>query len=216
MGFELTIILLVVISVISALINKVLEARRRRELDEEDRGFSPVGRHGADTVTVEGDVDFPEEEDVFRAPKPGGEFREVRGTRRVSEADTGDEFREIRGARPVSEPQGGIEFREVSAARPVSEAYKGEEFREVDIVRPDEERVGSAEMERARLVIPAAEAGSAAEKDGDPSPEILPLARVPRRGTRRRKIDLDFKPQTVRKAIIYQEIIGPPVADRMR
>jgi hypothetical protein len=198
MGFELTIILLVVISVISALINKVLEARRRRELDEEDRGFSPVGRHGADTVTVEGDVDFPEEEDVFRAPKPGGEFREVRGTRRVSEADTGDEFREIRGARPVSE------------------AYKGEEFREVDIVRPDEERVGSAEMERARLVIPAAEAGSAAEKDGDPSPEILPLARVPRRGTRRRKIDLDFKPQTVRKAIIYQEILGPPVADRMR
>ena len=198
MGFELTIVLLVVISVISALINKVLEARRRRELDEEDHGFSPVGRHGADTVTVEGDVDFPEEEDVFREPKPGGEFREVRGTRRVSEADTGDEFREIRGARPVSE------------------AYKGEEFREVDIVRPDEERVGSAEMERARLVIPAAEAGSAAEKDGDPSPEILPLARVPRRGTRRRKIDLDFKPQSVRKAIIYQEILGPPVADRMR
>jgi hypothetical protein len=197
MGFELTIILLVVISVISALINKVLEARRRRELDEEDRGFSPVGRHGVDTVPVAGDVDSPEE-DVFREPQSGGEFREVRGTRRVSEAPTGDEFREVSGARPVSE------------------AYKGEEFREVDIVRPDEERVGSAEMERARLVIPAAEAGSAAEKDGDPSPEILPLARVPRRGTRRRKIDLDFKPQTVRKAIIYQEILGPPVADRMR
>ncbi len=198
MGFELTIILLVVISVISALINKVLEARRRRELDEEDRGFSPVGRHGVDTVPVAGDVDISEEEDVFREPQSGGEFREVRGTRRVSEAPTGDEFREVSGARPVSE------------------AYKGEEFREVDIVRPEEERFGGMISEGAPVDRPGAGAESAAEDEKGGAREVIPSSPVSRRRTRRRRIDLDFKPQTVRKAIIYQEILGPPVADRMR
>ena len=202
MGFELTIILLVVISVIFALINKVMEARRRRELDEEDRGFSPAGRHGADPVSVASDAEFSVE-DVFREPQPfgpppGGEFREVRGTRRVSEADTGDEFQEVRGARPVSE------------------AYDGDEFREVEVGRPELERPPHAETGRARVEHTPTEAATPVEPEQNGAGEVVPVALARRRRTRRRRIDLDFKPQTIRKAIIYQEILGPPVADRMR
>jgi hypothetical protein len=193
MSFELAIILVIVLSVIFSLINKVLEARRRRELEEEDLGLPPMGRRGFDLS----------EEDGFPEPQPFGT------------PTVGEEFREVKGTRHVSEPQGGREFREVSGARPVGEGYDGDEYREVDVFRPEELRPGSAEIERARVGIPAAEAGSAAEKDRDHSPEILPMALAPLRGTRRRRIDLDFKPQTVRKAIIYQEILGPPVADRM-
>ena len=121
MNFELVVILFIVLSVISSLINKMLEGRRRRDLEDEDLDMPPMGIP---------DVD-PSEDDVFPEPAPtrpapmGGEFQEVRGTRRVSEAPTGPEFQEIRGARPVNEPAGGREFREVRGARPVSETYTG-------------------------------------------------------------------------------------------
>ena len=125
MSFEFTILLLIVTGLISSLVNKVLEVRRgRRELEEEDLDLPPLG--GPDVEPSEDDV-FPEPE-PFGQPAAGGEFREVRGTRRVSEAPTGKEFREIRGARPVDEPRGGTDFREVRSARPVSEEYDGVEF----------------------------------------------------------------------------------------
>lgn len=204
MSFELTIILVIALSVISSLINKVLEARRRRELREEDLGMPPMGIP---------DVD-PSEDDIFLEPGPTGptpmpgEFREVRGTRRVSEAPTGPEFQEISGTRPVSEPQGGREFREVRGARPVSEAYTGEEYRMAGFSAPEDEHPSGLTSGDG--------AGSAAEGERDGSPDVQPRVVAPRRGARRRRIGLDFKPRTVRKAIIYQEILGPPVADRMR
>ena len=202
MSFELVVILFVVLSVISSLINKVLEARRRRELEEEDLDTRPMGIPDAG----------PSEDDVFPEPAPtvptpmAGEFQEVRGTRRVSEAPTGQEFQEVRGTRPVSDPAGGKEFREVRGARPVSEAYTGDEYRRAGFDPPEDERP-SGEKSGAR-------AESAAEGERDGSPDIQPLVMAPRRKTRSRRIDLDFKPKTVRKAIIYNEILGPPAADR--
>lgn len=202
MNFELVVILFIVLSVISSLINKLLEGRRRRELEEEDLDMPPMGIP---------DVD-PPEYDVFREPAPArpaptaGEFQEVRGARPVSEASTGPEFQEIRGVRPVSEPEGGREFREVRGARPVSEAYTGDEYRPAGFDPPEEEGPGGANIGDA--------AESVAEGDQDGSPDVRPLVVSPRRRTRRRRIELDFKPKTVRKAIVYNEILGPPVADR--
>ena len=210
MNLELTVILMIVIGVISSLVNKLLEARRRRELEEEDLDLPQLG--GPDVA--------PTEDDIFLEPEPtgptpmAGEFQEVRGTRRVSEAPTGEEFREIRGARPVDEPRGGIEFREVRGARPVSEEYDGVEFREVDFDRPDDGRPGAAESGGPPAERPRDGSETAAEAPADDLLEDLPLVLAPRRRARRRRIQLDFKPQTVRKAIIYHEILGPPVADR--
>lgn len=202
MSFEIVVILFIVLSAISSLVNKILEGRRGRELEEEDLGLPPMGIP---------DVD-PPEDDVFREPGPtkpapmAGELREVRGRRRVSEAPTGPEFQEIRGARPVSEPAGGREFREVRGARPVSEAYKGDEYRPAGFDPLEEAQSGSATSGDGEE--------SSAEGETDGLPEVQPLVVAPRRRTRRRRIALDFKPTTVRKAIVYNEILGPPAADR--
>ncbi len=200
MNFELVVILFIALSVISSLINKILEGRRRREFEEEDLEMPPMGVPDAD----------PPEVDIFQEPEPtgptpmAGEFQEVRGTRRVSEAPTGPEFQEIRGARPVSEPAGGREFREVRGARPVSENYAGDEYRPAGFDAPgDEYPVTSGD---------GAETTAEGEQDG--LPDVQPLVVAPRRRTRRRRIHLDFKPKTVRKAIVYNEILGPPAADR--
>lgn len=202
MSFELVVILFIVLSVISSLVNKILEGRRRRELEEEDLDMPPMGIPEID----------PSEDDIFRAPGPTGqapttgEFQEVQGRRRVSEAPTGPEFQEIRGARPVSEPAGGREFREVRGARRVSEAYTGDEYRPAGFDPPEDERSGGATSGNG--------AESEAEGEQDSLPDVQPPVIAPRRRTRRRRIDLDFKPKTVRKAIVYNEILGPPAADR--
>ena len=202
MSFELTIILVIALSVISSVINKILEARRRREPQEDDLALPPMG--GQDVEAWE-DEDLPEPHPFGPTPM-GEEFREVRGKRQVSEANRGKEFREIRGARPVDEPEGGVEFREVRGARPVSEAYTGDEYRPAGFDPPEEEHPGGMTSGDG--------AGSAAEGERDGSPDVQPPAAAPRRRPRRRRIKLDFKPKTVRKAIIYNEILGPPVADR--
>ena len=211
MSFEFTIILLIVTGLISSLVNKFFESRRRRELEDEDPDLPPLGGPAVDPS--EDDV-FPEPQ-TFGQPPAGREFREVRGTRPVSEAPTGEEFREIRGARPVDEPRGGIEFREVRGARPVSEEYDGVEFREVEFDRPDDGRPGGANIGGPPAERPRDGSETAAEAPADDLLEDLPLVLAPRRRARRRRIQLDFKPQTVRKAIIYHEILGPPVADRI-
>ncbi|MDE3001268.1 MAG: hypothetical protein OXU79_19500 [Gemmatimonadota bacterium] len=202
MSFELVVILFIVLSVISSLINKVLEGRRRRELEEEDLDMPPLGIPDVDPT--EDDM-FPEPAPTVPAPK-AGEFQEVRGTRRVSEAPTGPEFQEIRGARPVSEPQGGREFREVRGARPVSETYTGDEYRPAGFEPPEDGQPGGETG--------GVETESAPEGERHGLPDVQPLSVPRRRRTRRRRIQLDFKPKTVRKAIVYNEILGPPVADR--
>ena len=104
------------------------------------------------------------------------------------------EFQEVQGKRPVSEADTGPEFREVQGKRPVSEADTGPEFQEVEAKRPVSDE--SSYIEGKTLFTRASE---------------TEIRLRPKR--RKRRIKLDFEPDTIRKAIIYNEIIGPPRAE---
>ena len=104
------------------------------------------------------------------------------------------EFQEVQGKRPVSEADTGPEFQEVQGKRPVSEADTGPEFREVEAKRPVSDE--SSYIEGKTLFTRASE---------------TEIRLRPKR--RKRRIKLDFEPDTIRKAIIYNEIIGPPRAE---
>ncbi len=104
------------------------------------------------------------------------------------------EFQEVQGKRPVSEADTGPEFQEVQGKRPVSEADTGPEFREVEAKRPVSDK--SSYIEGKTLFTRASE---------------TEIRLRPKR--KKRRIKLDFEPDTIRKAIIYNEIIGPPRAE---
>ena len=104
------------------------------------------------------------------------------------------EFQEVQGKRPVSEADTGPEFQEVHGKRPVSEADTGPEFQEVEGKRPVSDE--SSYIEGKTPFIRAS--------------ETQKLLRPKRK---KRRIKLDFEPTTIRKAIIYNEIIGPPRAE---
>ena len=104
------------------------------------------------------------------------------------------EFQEVQGKRPVSEADTGPEFREVEGKRPVSEADTGPEFQEVEAKRPVSDK--SSYIEGKTPFTRASE---------------TEIRLRPKR--RKRRIKLDFEPNTIRKAIIYNEIIGPPRAE---
>ena len=100
----------------------------------------------------------------------------------------------MHGKRPVSEADTGPEFQEVQGKRPVSEADTGPEFREVEAKRPVSDE--SSYIEGKTLFTRASE---------------TEIRLRPKR--KKRRIKLDFEPDTIRKAIIYNEIIGPPRAE---
>ena len=104
------------------------------------------------------------------------------------------EFQEVHGKRPVSEADTGPEFQEVHGKRPVSEADTGPEFQEVEAKRPVSDE--SSYIEGKTAFTRASETET--------------LLRPKRK---KRRIKLDFDPNTIRKAIIYNEIIGPPRAE---
>ena len=104
------------------------------------------------------------------------------------------EFQEVQGKRPISESDTGPEFREVQGKRPVSEEDTGPEFQEVQGKRPVSDK--SSYIEGQTPFIRASETQT--------------LLRPKRK---KRRIKLDFEPNTIRKAIIYNEIIGPPRAE---
>ena len=110
------------------------------------------------------------------------------------EPEPKSEFQEVQGKRPVSEADTGPEFREVEGKRPVSEADTGPEFQEVEGKRPVSDE--SSYIEGKTSFTRASE------------------TRTPLLSKRKkRRIKLDFEPNTIRKAIIYNEIIGPPRAE---
>ena len=111
-----------------------------------------------------------------------------------SKPETPSEFQEVQGKRPVSEADTGPEFQEIEGKRPVSEEDTGPEFQEVEVKRPVSDK--SSYIEGKTLFTRASET------------EILLR---PKR--KKRRIKLDFEPNTIRKAIIYNEIIGPPRAE---
>ena len=110
------------------------------------------------------------------------------------EPEPKSEFQEVEGKRPVSEADTGPEFQEVHGKRPVSEEDTGPEFQEVEGKRPVSDK--SSYIEGKTSFIRASET------------QILLR---PKR--KKRRIKLDFEPSTIRKAIIYNEIIGPPRAE---
>ncbi len=171
MSYEILIILFILLSVISSIFNKLKESRRKQVEDEErpSRRTPPYRRPPVYRSDEEEEIDLSEWEVLpdfeRRQVEPvEREFREVRGTRRVEETDTGREFQEVQVTRPVTE------------TAPV------------------------------------------APSSPPPSEPDLPAEepqRFPRPGRKRRKIRLDFKQDTVRKAILYNEILGPPRGEQM-
>ena len=111
-----------------------------------------------------------------------------------SKPEPPSEFQEVQGKRPVSEEDTGPEFQEVHGKRPVSEEDTGPEFQEVEGKRPVSDK--SSYIEGQTSFIRASETET--------------LLRPKRK---KRRIKLDFEPNTIRKAIIYNEIIGPPRAE---
>ena len=95
---------------------------------------------------------------------------------------------------PKPEPNSPSEFQEVHGKRPVSEADTGPEFQEVEVKRPVSDE--SSYIEGKTPFTRASE---------------TEIRLRPKR--KKHRIKLDFEPNTIRKAIIYNEIIGPPRAE---
>ena len=104
------------------------------------------------------------------------------------------EFQEVQGKRPVSESDTGPEFQEVHGKRPVSEADTGPEFQEVQGKRPVSDKSSYIEGKTPFI------------RSSETQTRIRPKRK-------KRRMKLDFEPGTIRKAIIYNEIIGPPRAE---
>ncbi len=176
MNYEILIFLFILFSVISSIINKIQE-HRRKQGEEEPRSVPPYRRPPA-APSREREIGLPDWEVFSEAERAEPEeFREVEGKRPVTETPTGEDFREVRGTRQVEEEAGGEEFREVEGRRPVTE-------------------------------VSAFSPGT-----GEP---VSGAQRPPgRSGRKRRTVRLDFKPNSLRKAIIFNEILGPPRGEQM-
>jgi hypothetical protein len=115
MSFDVMVMLFIGFSVVSSLVKKFQERQRENQNELESRGMVRKTVSTPEPEVPEFDLsewdDFPEPEPRER-PFSSREFREVRGTRSVSELDTGREFREVRGLREILEADTGPEFRD--------------------------------------------------------------------------------------------------------
>ena len=178
MDKEIIALIIALFALLSSLFKKL---RGERDPDESKLQRKRPPRAGNDPFE-DAEINLPDWNALFGspdpepepAPKPPSEFREVRGKRPVSEADTGPEFRDVQGKRPVDETDTGPEFQEIRGKRPVSDASSYVEGQ---------------------------------------TPFVRAIQTRNIRPKRNRRFKLDFEPTTVRKAIIYNEIIGPPRAD---
>jgi hypothetical protein len=189
MSYEILVVLFLLLSVVSSVINKIRESRQKQQR-EEDRPYVPLSRQVPQFETDE-DEDLAEwdvlrELEQHRRRPAEQEFREVRGTRPVSEADTGPEFREVEPTRDVEEPEGGEEFKEVRGTRQVSEV--------------------SSIARRNAVDAPVAPVSGTSRPEGKHSRR---QARARARGR------LNLSPKGLRRAIVLSEILGPSRADNM-
>lgn len=133
MDSSVIVFLFIAFSVISSLVRKFQGRQRENQKELESRGMSrqtiPTVEPDLSEVDLsEWDV-FPEPEQEEK-PFPRREFREVRGSRPVSERDTGREFQEVRGARTISEAYSGVEFRDPLAD---DDEETAENYRRVEV-----------------------------------------------------------------------------------
>ncbi len=177
------IILLALFSLLTSLLRKL---RGEREPDESKLQRKHPSRDvGADDPFEEGEIDLSDWDILFGAPQPEPEP--------APSLEPPSEFRDVQGKRPVSEADTGPEFREVQGKRPVDEADTGEEFHEIRGKRAVSDE--SSYIEGQTPFVRASQ-----------MPRMI-------RPKRKRRLKLNFEPDTIRKAIIYNEIIGPPRAD---
>ena len=162
----------------------VKKLRGTREPDETKLQRRQTSRDAGADDPFEEEFDLSEWEVLFGSPEPEPK----------PEPKPSSEFQEVQGKRPVSEADTGPEFQEVQGKRPVSEADTGPEFQEVQGKRPVSDE--SSYIEGKTLFTRASETQTRLR---------------PKR--KKRRIKLDFEPDTIRKAIIYNEIIGPPRAE---
>ena len=195
MGFETLILLFVVFSVISSIARKIQEHRGKQEREGRPRAGGP--RYPSYPRRAEPEIG-PSDWEILLESRPEQESAESPST---VEEYAEPEFQSVRGARPVEEPVGGEEFRQVEATRPVTEPAAGEEFRAVGGKRPVLEMPSSA--------APAAPP-TASGKVGEQLPPERPQ---PLRRPRRAQVPLARR--DLRRAIIYQEILGRPRAEHM-
>ena len=187
-------VLLFILFIVSSLVKRFQEARSKRQLEEEGHGpqsVSPIGRR-PDTIE-ENEIDLSEWEifPEFERSRPEPEEE------KPSEAYSPGEFQEVQGKRPVTETYTGREFQEIQGKRTISEVDTGEEFQEVQ---------GKRTVSETPSKIPTQTLQAA------PSDEPLPPMHT---GRKRRRIRLDLNRGSLRKAILYAEILGPSRADRM-
>ena len=181
----IALIFFLLFSLVASLIKKL---RGAREPDETKLQRRQTSRDAGADDPFEEEIDLSEWDVLFGSPEPEPEPKPK------PEPKPPSEFQEVQGKRPVSEADTGPEFQEVQGKRPVSEADTGPEFQEVEAKRPVSDQ--SSYIEGKTPFTRASETKT--------------LLRPKRK---KRRIKLDFEPNTIRKAIIYNEIIGPPRAE---
>ena len=182
---ELEVIIPIIVFLLFSLVSSLMKKLRgAREPDETKLQRKHPSRDAGADDPFEEEIDLSEWEVLFGSPEPESK----------PEPKPPSEFQEVHGKRPVSEADTGPEFQEVHGKRPVSEADTGPEFREVEGKRPVSDE--SSYIEGKTLFTRASETETRLR---------------PKR--KKRHIKLDFDPNTIRKAIIYNEIIGPPRAE---
>ena len=182
---ELEVIIPIIVFLLFSLISPLIKRLRgTREPDETKLQRRQTSRDAGADDPFEEEFDLSEWEVLFGPPEPEPK----------PEPKPSSEFQEVQGKRPVSETDTGPEFQEVQGKRPVSEEDTGPEFQEVEVKRPVSDE--SSYIEGKTLFTRASETQTRLR---------------PKR--KKRRIKLDFEPDTIRKAIIYNEIIGPPRAE---
>lgn len=178
-------ILVILFLILSALSSLYKKFKGRQEPDESKLQRRHPSREVGNDPFEEKKIDLSEWESLFEPPKPEPE----------PEPLPQREFQEIQGKRHVSEADTGPEFQEIQGKRHVSEADSDPEFDAIRGKRPVSDQ--SSYIEGKTRFTRASE------------------IRKSRPRRRKRRHDLNFNRDTIRKAIIYNEILGPPRADKM-
>ncbi len=186
MDAQILIVLFLLFSAISTLFKKWQEHRNPEPDETKLQRKHPSTQVGRNDPFEE-DVDLSEWEILLGAPKK---------EKKPEPKPVIQEFREVKGKRTVDESDKGPEFREIQGKRPVQETHKGPEFQTVRGKRPIEE--------------------SLAYNENDPNSRLTRLKQTIKPKTKRKqRLKLNFSKQSVRQAIVYNEILGPPRSENM-
>ena len=182
MGFEVIVILFLLLSVVSSIISKL---RQRKQTSGE------VGRQGRTLSPSQRRPIYQPEEDEADA----SDWDVLSEVFRHRTESLEEEFREVKGTRSVTEEPAREEFRPIQVTRPIEEPPVQEEFRPV---RPEPKP-------------------TPAPRPQAPPPETAPSqkAHLPHAKKVKRRRRLDFSRGSVRNAILYREILGPPRSEEM-